>query len=523
MDSKLNKIIVPETHRKDVKFLQQTIKIEAYNTVANTAFSNGNTITFRIPLSQLETLENLTLKWTITETGTSNSITVLPVFWFSERIELHVNNGTNECWRTYPEVEYFAHCSLPPKSKQTRSYLESVGLSENYYQGKDVVIPASGKKVFYQHLLTCPIEFWRPHVSGMKGYWELNVICRSTSGTIVSAGSGTASLSNLELLINHVKLPSPLKNTMVNHLVKNDVGWNYLDWMHIQESSQTLTAGSTYTFDLDNIGHKHVPFLIMAIRADGYAASGNGFMKFKHLGDQDVTTGSTLDLLDSTDRSILGGGNAIDVAVIEKKFLEHFDNDFHNRHLYFIPLCGDAKGAIHGSKINGYFSFDGSKFKIEIKPSSAGTACVQTLDCNNAANDGGYYKLAFKGHMTDSLAYNANAAAIKSALEALPSFRDWDGQPLTVTASGALTTDATLTFSAVDSKQPNDDLVQVIVETLNDGGIAVAPEFVSSSVTTVGRTGFTTASTYTIDVYVPYYRTIIQTRNGRVSVKTHSD
>jgi hypothetical protein len=60
---------------------------------------------------------------------------------------------------------------------------------------------------------------------------------------------------------------------------------------------------------------------------------------------------------------------------------------------------------------------------LKITPGPAGTSEVQTITLTNLANDGGHYQLAFRGDITDSLAYNPNAAAIKAALEALPVHR----------------------------------------------------------------------------------------------------
>jgi hypothetical protein len=82
---------------------------------------------------------------------------------------------------------------------------------------------------------------------------------------------------------------------------------------------------------------------------------------------------------------------------------------------------------------------------------SAGTSEVQTLTVNGTPT-GGSFKLKFQGRTTAAIAYNANAAAIQAALEALPNIGAGNVAvagtgPFTVTFQGNLAKKAVATMT----------------------------------------------------------------------------
>jgi len=502
----VGKSVVHPLHRSEIPSTHQVVTVDPYTT--QTSF-NGQKVHFRIPVEQLEKVSSLVLRYEVSETGESNSITCVPATYFAEDVELK-DSKNKEIVTEYADITHFLSCAVPDQDEQTPEYKESINLSKNWYQGEDATIPASGSRIYYVRVWSAPLNYEMPYMRNLKKYLQVVVTLRNG---IVASGTGTAGLTSIKMLLDNEVLPSQIR--MKAEEMKNQtVHWQYLDWVHVQETSKTMTASTKFTVDLDSV-NGHCPALIFAIRADSYGATSQGLIKYKDLGPT-----ATVDLEDSTGTSILGSGTAIDLAYLKSHhWQKHFNNRFNNRNFYILPLCANFRRALMGDKSGGYFPFDGSKYRLAITPSAPETDCVQTVNLNNAANDGGYYKLSFRGETTDSLAFNANAAAIKAALEALPSFQDWDGQPLTVTADGAATTDFNLTFDSQSSRPPNRDLVQLVVETLNDGGIATAPDFASTSVTTYGRSGWTTG-TNTIDVYCPIFRSKWE-RNGVMKFAIH--
>jgi hypothetical protein len=344
------------------------------------------------------------------------------------------------------------------------------------------------------------------------GYTEFRIRCQP----IAVSGSGTASLSNLQMLIEEERLTDEEEKMALSVQMSNKTEFQYLDWMRVSATTQTLTAATEYSFDLSSIGSKHVPFILLAIRADNYTNSSGGTLKFLSLGSNNTATEATVNLGDPTGRKLLDNGTGdIDYEFLKNQIWnEHFSSDFNSRNLHLIPFCASVKDAFKGIK-NGYIAFTPDKWTLRLRPSTAGTAPVQTLSCTNSANDAGSYKLAYRGDLSDSLAFNATAATMKTAFEALPAAQNHPGGPLTITFSGALTATRTATFPS--NLPPPRDLVYAITESLIQ---STTPERTTTSQTTLGIEGFTTGSTYTIDAYIPYFNSY-WSKGGRVKVSEH--
>jgi hypothetical protein len=491
---------------------RNVITVQPFAAVPTTAFTNSSTITFRIPSETLQIVEGLVLKWTVAESGGSNSVQLPPVHFFNQSIEVRVNNGIQLINTLYPEVEYFAACALVDKQDQTPRFFDDVNMSSSYYLGQDSVIPASGKRVFYHRLRSSLFQYWRPFVK-QSGYTELRIKCQPS----VVSGSGTLSLTNCQLIVEEERLSDEEEKFAIATQMSTKSEWQYLDWLKISSTSQTLTAGTEFSFDLTAIGLKHVPFLIFAIRADGYSNTSGGNLKFLSLGSNNTTTEATVNLADPSGRPILDNGTGnLDYEYVKNAIWnQHFSSDFNNRNLHILPFCASVKDAMKGIK-NGYMEFNKEKFTLRLRPSSAGTACVQTLTCVNPANDGGFYKLAYRGDLTDPLAHDATAATMKTAFEALPAVQNYPGGPLTVTFSGALTATRTATFAS--TVQPPRDLVNCVAESLNDGAVG---EKCTTTITTQGVEGFTTSSTMTVDVFVPFYSSLWQ-YGPKIKINEHN-
>lgn len=110
---------------------------------------------------------------------------------------------------------------------------------------------------------------------------------------------------------------------------------------------------------------------------------------------------------------------------------------------------------------------------------SAGVAEVQTLSCDGTPASGSY-QLEFNGQRTVALAYNASAAAIKAAIEALPWFvqRGW-----AVTVSAAIGSDPTVTWT---QKEGVPYVLAVVNNTMLTAGSVATPVTVAR--TTSGST-----------------------------------
>jgi hypothetical protein len=460
---------------------------------ASTGFANGSVHLFKVDFRKVGKIHNMKLRFDITETGGAAAMFLAPVPYFVSKIEWLSNSGSGPVFFTqYPDSTYWESLVLPDAKKLTRSYLKELNIKEDYYG--TFAHPLSKQRSYRLPLITHPFDINEMYCGEMK-----EVECRLTlrSG-ITASGSGVVGLTQVSLEVEHSVVPDEHKGELLKHMYSPPLRHVFLEATPLQKTSQTFTASTQKDISLDVFTGKAAG-LIFAIRDDAFAVSGSTILKTYDLGDS-----ASIDIVSSTGKSMLGDGTAIRCDyLVNQLYAHHFDNSefIRKRKWYVIPFCNSLKSAFHGNMSGGFLEFPaGHQYSLRITPSAAGVAGVHTLTCTNPANDGGSYRLMFRGAQTDSLAYNANAAAMKAAFEALPTALAADGVPLTVTASGALTTTATLTFSAnAEPLNELDDLVRVNAQGLKDD---TATENIDESITTYGTKGWTTGSTYTIDIYM---------------------
>lgn len=131
-----------------------------------------------------------------------------------------------------------------------------------------------------------------------------------------------------------------------------------------------------------------------------------------------------------------------------------------------------------------------SKIKVDGFPSTSAISEVQTVALATAPNnvpDDGTFTLTYRGQTTAAIAWDANAAAIQAALEALSSVDSGN-----VTVSGAIGNGATFTFA---NTLGDVDLL-MINSSLTDGGIPVTA---SIAETVKGGDGYIHRSSNTVD------------------------
>ena len=131
-----------------------------------------------------------------------------------------------------------------------------------------------------------------------------------------------------------------------------------------------------------------------------------------------------------------------------------------------------------------------SKIKVDGFPSTSAASEVQTVTLGTAPNnvpDGGTFTLTYRGETTAAIAWDASAATIQAALEALSSVNSGD-----ITVSGAISNGVTFTFA---NTLGDVDLL-MLNSSLTDGGVPVTA---SIAETTKGSDGYISRSSNTVD------------------------
>jgi hypothetical protein len=460
--------------------------------------SNGR-IEIKIDRQSAEKAIGFKFRIRLSESGGSNSITVVPIPYLFDRIEFWAEAGSgDQISNHYADTMFWLYNVFA--DEQNFVLMQNIGSSQKWQNNVSI---AAGKSVdYYLELPGSWVEIVKPFIGNFKG----DILCRLyTRNGVTASGSGTLALSQLDLILEHDDLSESDKSLHIQQYENNVLRHTYLDIIHISET-KTCTASSETKFSLENLVGK-CAFMLFCLRSSTSSTS-NAITNYADIGDT-----CQVDILGPQNQKLLGHGTPIYGKELKSFMSKHFPGSLAKyKNVYLIPFCHNAMKAF--THTDGYMYFHGENYNLSLTFPAAGTSEVQTITLTNPANDGGYYQLAYKGYITDSLAYNANAAAIKAALEALPSIID-DG--LTVTASGAATATFTLTFSPAKqvaySNGHNANLVKIIPTSLNDGGVF---EIGATTVTTVGAAGFTTG-TYQLDLYAFVYRDFF-CDGGRVKI-----
>lgn len=498
--------------------------IESQPAPATQSFANSSTYKFDFRPSDIRgKLKLANLRIDVIETGGSaDAIPTDMSHWFRE-IRLRKQGQSKDLYVFRPDEIYWVNCAVLPKQRQTQKYLDELALSKHWYQGKSHI--RSDVVSYRLPLVTWPLdeEAWFL----LDGVYTLEVEFQP----IVASGSGVLGINGmyLELSVDQSRQTVSMAAAKRNLLRQK----YFLQGVVIEETSKTLTASTDYNVDLSSLDGLCAG-LLFCVRADGYSATNSGDKRFLHLGYN-----ATCDLLDSTDQSIFGGGRSVDAnLLLSQTYMEqNLNNLGDKRAMYFMPFAREVRTAyqppdpdeLKKHKINRYiegFRFDKSKYKLRIKPGSAGTATVQTITIASTAADGGTYQLSYTNEfgetcVTDPLAYNTNAAAMKTAVDALDCMVQDAYGPRGVTFGADFTAAAGVTATfGTNVKAANDEKtsVRVIPNTLNDGGVFETAA--TSALSTGGQSpGWTTGSSYTITVIALMWMEY-ESRSGNVRVKS---
>lgn len=499
MFSSVKNLFENPRHGSESSTIQRLVYTKAENDIPSTF--DGSDVVFRPKYEQMDVCGSHVVEWELKETGGSSDLVVCPAPFFSKEILIKKNDGNVKVVRSFPEANFFHSVAGLPDEKQNPEYLKQLGLNKDYWT--DATIKKSSSRKFYTRLWESDDEFVNSYVKNDRGYTEIII----TLASDIKSSGGTVGITNIRLITTDIKIPRTMMLKISDPNTERHRRALY--WHEIKEQALTLTAGTETEIKLNKI-RGHCPFLLVAIRDQNYSATNSANHKFHALGD-----GATLNVK-SYDRELLSLGQDMPVEYLQNNvWLEHCNSDFNKRNMYVIPFCRSVKEALKGQK-SGYFPFDGSQQNVlHITPASAGVSQVQTITQSEAPT-GGYFKLSFKGDVTDSLVYNATVGAVKTALEALPSFKNYPGKPLTVTLSAQLSAGATPTLTFDSTAIPPTDLVQVIAE--NSFAGAGGAVNTATVISTEGKQGWTTG-TYDLRVYAPVYQRI-RKKHGMYAVST---
>lgn len=413
-------------------------------------------------------------------------------YWF-ESIEVKSENGGKSLTTIYSDSLY-TRLGMYSES-QLSGLLKAMNFQEDFH-------PQDSWPDGYSGTFYLPLDVSVLNELYMKNIRQTIRLVLQPVGDIRVSGSGTVSCTDISIVFVTDHLTPEDEQTHDKLYKSLNFKHAFLEPVQHTFRNTTLTASTRAEIDLSSLNGLSSHLQVM-IKPTGVSNTNFGNQRFISLGE-----GGTVDLLSPGKQSVFGKGTALQDRYIRNILYTTGYTSAMNYKNYFYELnfADSTKQAAQGH-LSGCLEFKGQKYYLALTPSSAGTQEVQTLTCS-ATPDAGRYVLEYLGYKTDGLAFNANAAAIKAALEALPPLRDALNGATTVTVSGAITTNPTITFSnAFDN--PNGDLVYVISNLEASGAQLTA----NTAMTTRGKMGFT-SGTYDVFVYAHNYNDLIQTTSG---------
>lgn len=479
-----------------------TIRDVSLSTADSKFLQTDNTI-LEVPFEKSMTgpVKRVWFEFTVSQTATQSYLLPVP-YWFKE-IQLLVK-GSGEVVKTfYPEEMLLNLAVLDPADRDSVKAEMNFGKGSWLSAAKLQQPAASSTTRFRMPLLHNPIEMCMLNMKFAKN----DFIFRLRSRASLENQTGAPTIDAIKVISEEYDLNGASPAIIGQLYDSQRVGGDFLDFQRVSYV-QTLTSGSETRLDLKPINNSFSPFILMTFRAlsstdtavndknlNTYASLGpNAIIDFRSNGLQssfEPTKALTQGLLRSLTQRVLGQSDLLTKVPF-----------------YVLPFSKHIQSALKSASwAGGCMKFDGSNTDIRIVP-YAGTACVQVLNVGGTPASGSYY-LLYKGQYSEILAYNASAAAMKTAFENIPNAKA-DG--LVVTFNEALSADGSVT-ATFDVANGDVDLVEIVPYNLATSAPAFLPG-THGTYTTRGVAGITSAASYLAEIYVAQFKQIIQLPDG---------
>lgn len=484
-------------HNHLPSFFTQTFRSVPSNLFAN----NGSKFSTQLEAGSFTKLRSATLKITVT-VNTSNAKLAPVPYWF-DRIE--IRSGSKHLGIIYNDQLMFNLGNLT--GHQLENSLRSSNMNPDFSPlGRvHVTIPAGRQETFYLPLVNTFINNSELYMKQLESDLTLDFF---PSADIRISGNGTITCDDLQLICQTESL-SPEDEKTHDMFHKSVITSNrYLDVVPVNFYNESLTAGVQKKLELDSV-HGKVVGILTVIKNTGATNSNNGNFDYISLGD-----GSTIDILDSGSKSVLGNGTPIDTTLLRNQIWpSHFSNDYNQqKHFYWLPFTDNTVASFAG-KQGGYLQMDGDRNYLALTPSQGGVQEVQTINTTEIATSG-WFRLRFQDEITYPLPYNATESDIKTALELMRGVRFHNPNPLTITVVGTLDTGTSLQFTFGQYENLQGKQIQMVSESL----AGVNPIKGTEIITTQGKSGFFTG-TYDISLYAMVQSKVFQDTAGRLTVE----
>lgn len=487
----------------------------------STAFSSGSPKTLLMDLEPMDVPEIISMELRLSVKASNADVEIVPGPHLINQITIHASqNLGQELARIYPE-QIIAWMWMVSNNEQRRAQQGSAKFKEiEYSDGTSKYWSTSDTNTIPQDKtvdITIPIPaafFDLMAIDGRNIRNPIRFKIELSNDVVVDGTASNLTLENVHFVVRSVD-EDRFDIDARDRVQKNyDQKYVYLDCERTIYNDKTLTAGQETRYDLSSFIGK-AAFLMVCIKNSTQAASSKTYYDYYEVGPD-----ATFDIQNSAGASQLANGS----PVTEEYINRYFVNEVHNnapKGIYFIPFCEDYRKALAGSLIGGFNEFVGQKDYLALTFGSAGQAEVHTIVRNNGANTAGHYRVVTtkNGINSKDLAYNATTANIQDAIKDIQEVSDRNYSPTINAALNSATTSITATFDTNRDGPVSKEVgvVSILPTTLNLSG---TNDYVtSSSVTTHGRRGWNSGSSYSTEIYMFKFRELTVDKFGNITVR----
>jgi hypothetical protein len=484
---------------------QKRFEVIPLNDFSSTALQNPNgRIRIVVPRASWTHCDNVMFRFDVTSQNNSMSVVPTP-YWFS-RVDIRSANGNNLLQSMYSDTLMYNLLSVLNDS-QLQSYCDSIGLDKRVANlGRADAHPQNVQKSYYLPLIGSCLS---SDLNWAKQQTDL-IIEFFVSPNGISASWSAGGIPYVNNCALQIESRTSSKND-IHQSYPNDVHSNtYLDVVPILKTSQTLTAGSQYSLQLDSL--KGIcSHLVVNIRATGTSDSYAWFQSADIFGKN---PNSVVNILSPSNQGLLSD-STVPVQVLKDDVIaKNFKNAvLSDKSIYLtIPFTENVVKSLAGI-MDGCFEFKQEKNNLALTPAQNKTNQVFTLATSTASVlTSGYFQVKVRNELTEPIAWNATVAQIKSAIEGLQVSQS---NNVVVTCANDFTANNGSVAVTVNSPSLlfNENEWSIVSNCATGSNVQTG---ISTTLTTAGNMGVASNTSYDIIVYAFMYKMISQ-QGGSVS------
>ncbi len=498
-----------QTQRKN--YWNQEIVFQPNTTLNSNCFESTavqSQLDFHIFSTPGKKFYDLYIQFDINNSSTSNSVNITPSPFFVDRIEYR--SMSNDLIQTLYNINIFKNLSLL-SNEQAKKILPLHGInSDTWKPHPNTTIPASKKRQFYIYLMGDIFSQNQGILADWNGYIILRLYL---TGNIIESGSGNINCSQIQVKVQTTETPYRKEPRKAR-------AYQFVDYLSYIATTQTISS-SEYRLLLQNFNGYDVEddlyFQTSTAKANG------AYRNFLPLG-----YGAQIQVYNAQGQNINGGSPLQVDALRDIYSAQHYDN-FYHKMVPSVPIIYGAAGwALKKGVLDGALPQDGfNQIGITAAGSSLSEPLITVTPSVTVAS--GYYAIQLQSPisremgMTTSLAYNATAADIETALNTVIQNLGDDNSTNSITVSGPLT-GSTVTFTFTGAQYGRDFAENVTAASINVlsfsllDSSSVAPTF-TTALTTPGNRGWNSSSVI-VSCYSNILRKFCITADGNICVGT---